>query len=81
MTIYNRTGEEVTIVRMGTLEDVRTLDGRKPDKVDRDAIENGSYVITQTRDGGLQLMHQAYMRATGGSAEISEAIRAIGGGT
>lgn len=83
MSIYNRFGEEVTIVRMGALKDVERLDGRKPDKDDRTAVKNGSYVVVKTSDGKLQLMHQAYMRATEGSLEISRAIKALkdGAGT
>ena len=78
MSIYNRFGEEVTIVRMGTLKDVESLDGRKADSDDRIAVKNGSYVVVKTSDGKLQLMHQAYMRATEGSVEISKALRALG---
>jgi hypothetical protein len=52
MAIYGRFGDVVTIVRMGTLEDVKTLNGRKPDKQDREAVENGSYVVVASFEGG-----------------------------
>jgi hypothetical protein len=78
--IYDRFGGEVTIVRMGTLEDVKTLDKRRPDKQDRTAIANGSYVVVRHKDGREVLAHQAYLRATDGSLEIGKAIDALGKG-
>lgn len=77
MAIYGRVGQRVTIKRMGTLEDVRQLDQRRPDKIDREAIRNGSYVVVL--DGSLErLYHLAFLRADGGSLEITKAIEALG---
>lgn len=76
MAIYGRVGQVVTIVRRGTLEDVRALDGRKPDKIDREAVDNGSYVVV--RDGDKdRLYHQAFLRADDGGREIERAINAL----
>lgn len=71
MTIYGRSGEPVTIVRWGTLEDVQKLDGRKPDKTDREAIAHDSYLVVRFADGKEQLYHQAYLRADGAAQEIA----------
>lgn len=74
--IYGRTGQTVEIVRKATLADVKKLDGRKPDAQDRDAIKNGSYIVV--RDGDKErLYHQAFLRADGGSVEITQAIEAL----
>ena len=71
--IYGRTGQVVTIKRIAILDDVRRLDHRAPDKVDRSAIRSGSYVVVD--DSGYErLYHQAYLRADGGSLEIADAI-------
>jgi hypothetical protein len=78
MAIYGRAGQEVTIVRVGTLDDVRKLDGRRPDKQDREAVENGSYVVTRDADSGQERLHHlAFLRADGGSREVTEAIEAL----
>jgi hypothetical protein len=74
--IYGRFGDAVTIVRMGTLDDVKTIDGRKPDKQDREAVEIGSYVVVRQDNGKERLYHLAFLRADGGSKEINEAIAA-----
>lgn len=74
MTIYGRTGDVVTLKRLATLEDVKPLEGREPDTQDLEALENGSYVVVIQDDGTERLYHQAFLRATGGSAEIGEAI-------
>jgi hypothetical protein len=82
--LYGRFGGEVEIVREGTLDDVRKLDGRKPDKQDRDAIANGSYVVIRhvvpaTQDGMREtLCHLSYLRADGAFPEIVEAMRSAG---
>ena len=76
--IYSRFGDPVTIVRGGTLDDVRRLDGRKPDKQDRLAIESGSYVVVRFGDGKERLYHQCYLRADDGSREIAAALRELG---
>lgn len=83
MSIYGRWGNPVTIVRMGTLDDVKTLDKRKPDKVDRDSIKNGSYIVCIDHEGSRKgretLHHLGYLRADGGINEIYEAIKAVTG--
>ena len=80
--VYGRFGGEIEIVREGTLADVRKLDGRKPDKQDRDAIELGSYVIWRHAGDGPggqeHLAHVAYLRADDGFKEIVDAMRAAG---
>lgn len=73
--IYGHSGR-VTIQRLAVLDDVKTLEGRKPDKIDREALRNNSYVVVSDEDGKLRLYHQAYLRADGGSREISAVIEA-----
>jgi hypothetical protein len=77
MAIYGRFGDEVKIVRMGTLDDIRRLDGRKPDKHDREALRSKSYVVVRHGDGKEQLYHQAFLLADEGSREISRAVEAV----
>jgi hypothetical protein len=72
--IYGRFGNRVTIVRRAVLADVKNLDNRKPDKQDRDALKNSSYVVVRDDDGREKLYHLAFLRADGGSREITEAI-------
>jgi hypothetical protein len=78
MAIFNRIGDAVTVLRFATLEDVRTVDKRKPDKQDEEAIKCGSYVIVREPGGSNgfreRLYHQAYLRADGGSREITDAL-------
>lgn len=74
--IYGRTGEPVTIKRRAVLADVEKLDGRKPDKQDREALKNDSYVVVES-DGKERLYHQAYLRADRGWIEILESLDAI----
>lgn len=79
--IYGRFGDPVAIVRLGTLDDVQSMEGRKPDQADRAAVEIGSYVVVRyldDRDGRqTRLYHQAYLRADDGSREITAAIEAL----
>lgn len=75
--IYGRFGNPLKVLRMGTLDDVQKLDGRKPDKQDRAAIESGSYVVCSEEDGTERLYHQAFIRADGGAREIGAAIDAL----
>jgi hypothetical protein len=76
--IYGRFGDPVTIVRRGTLKDVEKLDGRKPDKQDREAIKSASYVVVLVLDDGRErLCHLAYLRADRGALEIGEALEKI----
>lgn len=79
MAIYGRCGQVVTIKRMGKLEDVRALDGRKPDKQDRQAVDDGCYVVVDD-EGKERLYHQAFLRADDGAREIGAAIEALGQG-
>lgn len=79
--IYGRFGNPVTIRRLAILEDVKLLDKRTPDKADRQAIKQGSYVVICENDTHeLRLYHLAYLRADGGSLEIADAIKATEGG-
>lgn len=80
--IYGRFGQEVEVVRVAILVDVKRLDHRKPDKADRDAIRNGFYVVIRLlEDKKEQLYHKGLLRADGGLREIDEAItRAKGEG-
>jgi len=75
--IYGRAGQPVTIVRVATLSHVQILEGRKPDKQDRSAVRNGSYVVVLDGDEE-RLYHQAYLLADGGSQEIAQAIEGLG---
>lgn len=74
--IYGRTGNKVTIQRMAKLEDVKALEGRKPDKQDREAIANESYVVVSDDDGKLRLYHLAFLRADNGAVEIGAVVDA-----
>jgi len=65
---------EPTVLRYGTLADVKTLDNRKPDQIDKDAVDNGSYVVIRQDDGQERLYHLAYLRADNGLAEIMAAL-------
>lgn len=77
--IYGRWGGQVEPLRYGTLEDVKRLDGRKPDKIDRQNVENKCYVVCREVDTGREVLQGlAYMRADGGSREIMDALRAAG---
>lgn len=77
--IYGRFGNKLAIKRLAVLADVERLDDRKPDQVDRHAIENGSYLVCIDEDGRERLYHQAFMRADGGAAEIARAVEALPG--
>jgi hypothetical protein len=73
--IYGRFGNQVRVLRYATTDDVKKLDGRKPDKQDREAIKSGSYVVVADADSGKErLYHQAFLRADRGSVEITEAL-------
>lgn len=76
--IYGRFGNPVTIVRRARLADVKALDGRTPDKQDREALKNRSYVVVRDVESGQErLYHLAYLRADGASREITEAIEQL----
>lgn len=77
--IYGRFGNEVAIVRTGTLADVKELDKREPDAADRENVAVGGYVVTRSLDpedksDKLRLHHLAFMRADGGLKEIMAAV-------
>jgi len=74
--IYGRGGDPVTIVRVATIGDVKTLDNRKPDKADREAIRCSSYMVVLLY-GVERLYHIGFLKADGGSREISAAIEAL----
>jgi hypothetical protein len=74
--IYGLTGNPLTIQRLGTIEDIRTLDGREPDDGDRIAIADGAYVVSSDSRGKLRLYHVARLRADNGSSEISAVLAA-----
>jgi len=74
--IYGRTGNRVTIQRLAKIEDVKALDKRKPNEVDREAIAGDSYVVTSDEHGTLRLYHLAFLRADGGGVEISAVVAA-----
>ena len=76
MAIYGRFGDRVEIVRSALLGDIERLEGRKPDQQDRDAYQAGSYVVVRQDDGRERVYHQAFMRADGGSLEITKALQA-----
>lgn len=75
--IYSRFGGEVTIVRMATIEDVRSFENRKPDKEDRSRTVEGMRVIAARWDGTEFLADVAYLKADGGWREIDAAIRKV----
>lgn len=77
MTVYGRTGDVVVIRRLAVLEDVKVLERREPDAQDLEALENGSYVVVVQDDGKERLYHQAFLRATDGSVEISKVLGAM----
>lgn len=77
MAIYGRTGDVVTIVRRAVIADVKALEGRTPDKQDREALKNDSYVVVRNEDGKKRLYHLAYLRADGGSREITDTIEKL----
>ena len=74
--IYGQFGNPVVIQRIAKLEDIKALDGRKPDKQDRLALENDSYVVVSDEKGKLRLYHQGNLRADAGSVEISAVVEA-----
>lgn len=78
MTIYGRFGDKVKIIRTAVLADVQKLDGRNPDKWDKDAVNAGCYVVVKAadhqEDQKERLYAQAFLRADGGSVEIGKAI-------
>jgi hypothetical protein len=76
MTIYGRTGDPVTIKRVGVLADVQKLDNREPDIRDIGCLEHGSYVVVDSH-GKYRLYHQAFLRADNGSREITDAIEKV----
>jgi hypothetical protein len=81
--IYGSFGVPVTILREGHRADVRSLTGRKPDKLDFDAIANCSYVVVRIQASSNlpardALYHLGHLRADDGFKEIVDAMRAAG---
>jgi len=85
VTIYGRFHSEefpnvLTVERVATLDDVKKLEGRRPDATDRKAVQLGSYVVMKAQDGSRagkeELYHIAYLKADDGWKEISAAIDA-----
>lgn len=86
MAIYGRFGQTVELIRMATLDDVKRLEKRRPDKQDKAAVEAGSYVVCRTlsyNDGSEPkhdyskeewISHLAFLRADGAIKEIIEVI-------
>jgi hypothetical protein len=87
MAIYSRFGDPVIVVRMATVEDVKTFENRKPDKQDRERTKDGQRIICRYLKGSkgdeLQgrefLADTAYLRADEGYREIMAAVRALPG--
>lgn len=78
MAIYGRFGHKLTIERKATLEDIKPLTGRKPDKQDREALKHGSYWVGKYIDDGKEdLHHLGFLKADGGAAEVSARLREI----
>lgn len=76
MAIYGRAGQRVVIQRLATQEDVRKLEGRKPDKRDKDALKLNALVVASEPDDELSLYHIAFLRADHGAAEIGAVVDA-----
>lgn len=74
--IYGRFGQALTILRVATEADVRQIEGRKLNKTDREALASGSYVVVAEEESE-RLYHQAFLRADGGSVEITRALEAL----
>ena len=77
--IYGRFGIKVKTIRHATWKDVEKLTEAKrgkPDKQDREAFDNGSYVVVTFEDDEQteRLYHQAFLRADDGISEICRAL-------
>ncbi len=88
--IYGRFGNEVDVIREGTLDDVKLLDKRKPDSADVHNVNIRGYVVTKSirdPDDGYDVepsekLHAlCYLRADGGLTEILDAVKATGTAT
>lgn len=80
MSIATRFGEEITLVRRATLDDLKTFEGRsrRIDKHDRERTSEGWRAIAKYADTGKEiLVDAAYVRATGGWTEIEAAFKAL----
>lgn len=65
---------------MATAEDVKTFDGRRIDKLDRERLAGGYYVIAAYEDDGKEcLVDVGWLRATEGWKEINDARLALPG--
>ena len=77
MTIHNRIGSPVTIVRVATLVDVERLEYRRPDFSDRQHVAGGAYLVTRNAAGAEHLIHRMDLTADGGSREIADAVETL----
>ena len=91
MALYTRFGDRVELLRLATLDDVKTYEHRKVDKIDRDRTKNGWRGIARYLGGpGLGskspgdenvgkeiLVDAALLRADDGWSEISKAFEAL----
>lgn len=91
--ICTRFGDHIELVRVATLADVQAFEKRKPDKEDRERTKNGwraiaKYTGTTVRGGspgdeliGKEiLVDAAYLRASDGWKEISDAFTRLNDG-
>lgn len=67
----------MTIERHALLEDVKKLDGHKPDKQDRENLANKCYIVVED-EGKERLYALAFLRADDGAREISAEIEKLG---
>ncbi len=87
--IYGRFGNEVEVIREGTLDDVKLLDKRKVDAADRHNVNIRGYVVVKAKPGGDFGVHNpgeklyalSFLRADGGLGEILDAVKATGTAT
>lgn len=68
---------KLQILRLAVLDDVKRIEGRRPDKTDKECVRLGSYVVVKDLDGQREdLYHVRYLKADGGWDEIVAAIAA-----
>lgn len=80
MSIYGRWGDQVTILRLATVEDVYRSEGRGSDLADRVAVSQDAYLLVRHDDDGSEsVTARCYLRADGGGAEIDAELAKVGG--
>ena len=93
MALYTRFGDRLELVRLATIEDVKTFERRKVDKQDRERTRDGWRAIARycASKCGFEhanncgdenvdketLVDAGYLRADGGWKEIADAFRAL----